>query len=76
MDNVHHRIDAQHILNEAHKSFAGSPHFAGRNIQVDVHNGEVVLNGVVRTYYQKQLAQESIRSISGVGDIRNNLEVI
>jgi osmotically-inducible protein OsmY len=35
-----------------------------------------VLRGIVRSYYQKQLAQESLRAISGVARITNELEVV
>ena len=47
-----------------------------RNLRFEVHQAEVVLRGSVRSYYQKQLAQESLRSISGVARIMNELEVV
>jgi osmotically-inducible protein OsmY len=37
---------------------------------------DVVLTGRVQSYFQKQMAQESLRRIEGVGRIVNNLEVI
>ncbi|MCH8829310.1 MAG: BON domain-containing protein [Planctomycetes bacterium] len=58
-----------------HSRLARSPHFLGRNLQVEMSGDDVVLRGVVETYYQKQLAQEFIREIDGVGNIRNEIEV-
>jgi osmotically-inducible protein OsmY len=50
--------------------------FAGRNLRFEVHESGVVLRGVVRSYYQKQLAQESVRTIRGVSRITNEIEVV
>ncbi len=47
-----------------------------RRFDVQVEQDEVVLRGVVRSWYQKQLAQESLRAIAGVERIRNELEVV
>jgi osmotically-inducible protein OsmY len=38
-------------------------------------DGRVTLHGTVRSYYHKQMAQESLRRLSGVGEIENRLEV-
>lgn len=47
-----------------------------RRLQVEESEFEVVINGVVPSYYLKQLAQETIRS--GVGDrcLRNRVLVV
>ncbi|GAB4159332.1 MAG: hypothetical protein Tsb009_36600 [Planctomycetaceae bacterium] len=53
-----------------------SPHFLGRRLNVELKgDDEVILTGFVETYYQKQLAQESLREIEGLGRIHNELEV-
>lgn len=57
-------------------ALARSVHFAGRNLRFEVHEDGVVLRGVVRSYYQKQLAQESLKAISGVPRITNEIEVV
>ncbi len=57
-------------------ALARSAVFAGRNLRFEVHEDGVVLRGIVRSYYQKQLAQESLRAISGVARITNELEVV
>ncbi len=35
----------------------------------------MVLRGVVRSYYQKQMAQEMLKNVDGVNEIENQLEV-
>jgi hypothetical protein len=52
-----------------------SPHLAGRQLRVDTESDQIVLEGVVGSYYQKQVAQETIRRIDSVRPIDNRLEV-
>jgi len=52
-----------------------SPHLWGRRLRFEAEQGCVRLQGVVRTYYQKQMAQEAIRHLEGVDEIYNELEV-
>lgn len=52
-----------------------SPYFSGRKLRFEAHEGRVVLQGQVSTYFQKQMAQESVRRIEGVNEIDNQLEV-
>jgi osmotically-inducible protein OsmY len=51
------------------------PHFLGGNVRAELSDNEVVLKGFVGSYYQKQLAQESLRAVRGIGRVRNELEV-
>ncbi len=51
------------------------PHLTGRKLRFETHEGRVVLRGVVRTFFQKQMAQEALRRIDGVEEILNELEV-
>ena len=72
-----HFIDSSHTLRDIVQSkLARSPPVSGRNLRADVVQGEVVLTGAVATYYQKQMAQESVRTIDGVTSVRNELEVM
>lgn len=52
-----------------------SPHLTGRKLRFETSDGRVILKGVVRSYYQKQMAQESLRELDGVDLIENQLEV-
>jgi hypothetical protein len=55
---------------------ARSTYFSGKNLRFEVHEDGLVLRGVVRSYYHKQLAQESLKSISGMPRIQNEIEVV
>ncbi len=52
-----------------------SKYSAVRSIQCEVREGILYLSGQVSSYYLKQLAQEAVRSIEGVGRISNCVEV-
>jgi osmotically-inducible protein OsmY len=52
-----------------------SPHLMRRKVHFEAHQGRVVLRGTVKSYYQKQMAQEALRRLEGVDHIENNLEV-
>jgi osmotically-inducible protein OsmY len=52
-----------------------NPYLARRNLRFETSAGRVTLLGVVNTYFQKQMAQETIRHIDGVDQIDNKLEV-
>ncbi len=72
-----HQIDPPHNLKElVHNRLAGSPFITSRSLAVDVETNSVTLRGYVPSYYQKQLAQESIRDIEGIEKIQNKLEVV
>jgi osmotically-inducible protein OsmY len=57
-------------------ALARSLYLSGKNLRFEVHEDGLVLRGIVRSYYQKQLAQESLKSISGLPRIRNEIEVV
>ncbi|HXT61066.1 MAG TPA: BON domain-containing protein [Pirellulales bacterium] len=52
-----------------------SPHVPHRNLRFEASQGQVVLRGVVRSYYQKQMAQEAVGNVEGVEAVENQLEV-
>lgn len=52
-----------------------NPRLARRNLRFETEQGCVTLRGVVRTYYEKQIAQETLRHIEGIDRICNELEV-
>jgi osmotically-inducible protein OsmY len=74
---THRHDNTQHGLSEqVHHVLSRSPYFAGRSLRVEVENDSVTLRGVVGSYYQKQVAQETLRDIDGIDCIQNELEVI
>ena len=52
-----------------------NPHLPHRTLRFETEQGRVVLKGVVRSFFQKQMAQEAIRRVAGVQEIANELEV-
>ena len=54
-----------------------NPYLARRHqLRCEATEGHVVLHGQVRTYFQKQMAQESVRKVDGIVSIENCLEVV
>jgi len=52
-----------------------SPYLVGHTVRIEMRPGRVVLRGVVPSFYQKQIAQEVVRSVEGVERIDNQLQV-
>jgi osmotically-inducible protein OsmY len=61
---------------EVHNALAGNPYFAGRKVRIELRENEVVLSGILGSYFHKQMAQESVRSIRGVRRVHNQIEVV
>ena len=64
-----------HLSERLQQAIHHNPHFNGRTLRFETEEGRVILKGQVRTYFQKQMAQESVRQVAGVEEIRNDLEV-
>ena len=52
-----------------------NPHLLKDKLHFNAKDGRVLLHGSVRTYFEKQMAQEAIRNIDGVSEIKNELTV-
>ena len=72
---LHDAHDSRDLRDRIHLVLSRAPHLLGRPIHVEVVDHEVLLTGTVRSYFQKQMAQESLRYVSGLGLIRNQLAV-
>ena len=72
---LHDAHDSRYLRDRIHLVLSRAPHLLGRPIQVEVVDHEVLLTGTVRSYFQKQMAQESLRHVPGLGAIRNQLAV-
>ena len=57
------------------RAIEGNPYLARRNLRFETHQGRVVLRGRVASFFQKQMAQEALRTVDGVAEIENELEV-
>jgi osmotically-inducible protein OsmY len=52
-----------------------NPYVPSQDVRVEAADGRVVLRGNVKTFFQKQMAQEAVRRIDGVQQIENLLQV-
>ena len=69
----HFRIDTEHRVLEMMEQAIG--HLRCASIKVELHDNAVLLTGNVASWSDKQIAQESIRGISGNWTIQNDLNV-
>lgn len=53
-----------------------SPYLIGSNISIEPGIRRVVVRGVVNSYYEKQMAQETLLRVDGVESVDNHLEVL
>jgi osmotically-inducible protein OsmY len=58
------------------QAIATNPYVSGRTLRFETKGSRVVLQGSVKSYFQKQMAQEVIRKVDGVEEIENCLEVL
>lgn len=69
------QLDAVALVQRLDSAIKGNPHLSGHQVFCSEDCGTVILQGRVRTYYQKQMAQESLRKLEGVERIVNDLQV-
>jgi osmotically-inducible protein OsmY len=53
-----------------------SPYFSAKRVRFETVDDQVILEGVVSTYFQKQMAQETVLRIDGIRQIENRIQVI
>lgn len=63
------------LSEKIHDALCSNPHVPSRAVRIEAEDGRVVLKGRVRSFFQKQMAQEAIRRVDGVQSIDNLLEV-
>jgi osmotically-inducible protein OsmY len=68
-------IDMMPLDDRVLSALEQNPYLTNRNLRFETQQGRVILRGVVNTYFQKQMAQESLRNVEGVAEIANELEV-
>jgi osmotically-inducible protein OsmY len=52
-----------------------NPYVPSRNLRFETSDGRVTLHGQVSSWYQKQMAQETLLRVEGVDGVENRLEV-
>ena len=63
------------LLEQVHGALKSSPYVSPREVKVKAAQGVVRLEGAVRSFFHKQMAQELIRRVDGVERIENHLQV-
>ena len=63
------------VATQVTQLFNFHPHLKQTGVSVESTKGAVVLTGTVGSYYEKQIAQESLRGIQGITSIDNSIEV-
>ncbi len=63
------------LFEKIHAALTTSPYVPSREVRIEAADGRVILKGSVRSFFQKQMAQEAIRRVDGVEAIDNLLEV-
>ncbi len=53
-----------------------NPYVSGRTLRFETDGSRVTLQGCVRSYFHKQMAQEAVRRVAGVEEVENCLEVM
>lgn len=56
-------------------ALASNPYLRTRTVEFETQDGHVKLQGEVKTFYQKQMAQELLRTVHGVKSIENQIQV-
>lgn len=64
-----------HLMDRVRSAVHADPQLARRNLHFEHCGRRVTVRGTVESYYQKQLAQETLRRIDGVEEIENRLSV-
>lgn len=76
--SAHFILHAPHALSDlVSRRLNASRHEWARHVDARVEDsGEVWLTGRVSSWYQKQVAQESLRNLQGLRRVRNELCVV
>lgn len=69
------KVDQAEVLERAVSAIARNSHLNNKRIQITVDGDCVRLQGTVGTYFEKQIAQETLRTVVAPLRIQNDVEV-
>jgi osmotically-inducible protein OsmY len=75
-DVVRSHEPSRRLHSEVRRALARNPYFTLSNLSVELRESDVVLSGVLGSYFHKQMAQESVLSVSGVRRVHNEIRVV
>ena len=67
--------NSQELLQRVDLAIKGNPHLSRHQVYCQEESGIVVLHGRVGTFFQKQMAQETLKRLAGVEKVINELQV-
>lgn len=68
-------LDESSLTHTIHAALHKSPYLSAKTFQVEAGEGHVRLEGEVGSFYEKQMAQETVLRIDGVERVENLLQV-
>ena len=63
------------LLDQVHGALSRTPYMSSGPVRIEAEEGVVRLEGAVRSFFHKQMAQEVIRRLDGVERVVNCLQV-
>jgi hypothetical protein len=76
LENARTQEPGMRLHAEVQRALAHNPYFASRALRIELRENEVSLSGVLGSYFHKQMAQESVLSVSGVRRVHNEIRVV
>ncbi len=70
-----HDTDDHPLHSRVLKALALQSHLTGKNLRFETRAGRVTIHGKVRSYFLKQMAQETLKGIEGLHHIDNQMVV-
>ena len=64
------------VTEQARTRLRQSPYTQVRRVSCAYNAGVLTLQGKLRTFFHKQLAQEAVANLEGVRHVRNEIEVV
>ncbi|MDG2381193.1 MAG: BON domain-containing protein [Pirellulaceae bacterium] len=69
------REDRVGLEDKVEKALQLNPYLTRNGLRCETNQGRVILRGEVNSYFQKQMATETLRKLRGIEEIDNQLEV-
>jgi len=69
-------VSDRRLQEAVHRALADSNHPALTGAKVRIDRGRVQLNGLVPSYYTKQIANAAVLNVNGVKGLSNHLSVL
>ena len=73
--NLAFHSPSHRIAEEARQRLRSSPPLHRRDLSCDCEEGVLWLHGQLPSFYEKQIAQEAVKSVEGVAGVINDIEV-